>query len=573
MALDGLVVQALGQELNTALTGCRIDKIYQPNKTQFIFVIKTKDGNKKLLLSCNSDHPGVYFTGEVYDNPATPSSLCMFFRKHLQGGRISKVKQFQSERILEIFVDSLDELGIAVSKKLVIELMGRYSNIILVQNGLDDFPEGKILDCAKRGSIDSNTKRLVLPGQPYEYPPHKEKVSYFTVLEDDYIEKTQSPVFFEPTFISNYFQGISLTVASQIVSESENTNSSPLETLKKHVLAISAGNYCPTLWLNKNNSPKDIHVLTLAIYQNLKHSSYPTTSEALDVYYLSRSSSNKLEQERLSLSRNVKSLIKKISVKKGKLANEVEDAKNSKHLRIYGELLMANLHKFQTGDKSVNLVNYYDNTTVSIPLDIKISPSKNAQNYFKKYTKSKRAVLEKGLQLEKAKNELEYLESVLTFLNMTSSSEEIQILKDELIESEFLRKEKKAIRKKKNQAPSLLSFKSSCGKTILVGKNNKENDYLTFNLASKKDLWFHAKNIPGSHVVLLLEGDSPTEEEIVQAAEIAAYFSKSANSENVPIDYTLIRNVKKLAGGKPGMVTFSENSTLYATPKDPTSTS
>ncbi len=564
MALDGLVINALSQELDHTLTGCRIDKIYQPEKTEFILAIKTSKGSKKLLISCNSDHPGLYFTTQNYENPSTPSALCMFFRKHLQGSRITGVKQYESERIVEILIDSLDELGVMISKKIIVELMGRYSNILLIQDNLEGFPQGKILDSAKRGSLDSNVGRLVLPGQPYEYPPNRDRASYKNLLSTGYLQEIGTPAFSDPIFLSEFFQGISSTVAGQI-SASEN----PLETLYTYARDIHSGNYTPTVWISSKNAPKDIHILDLQIYSHLEKREFEDTSSALDFYYLSRSSSNKLEQEKQSLRRSIKNILKKISIKKGKLATEVEQAKDSEHLRIYGELLMANLHLFETGDTTVKVVNYYDNSEVAIPLDIKISPSKNAQLYFKKFAKSKRAVEEKSIQLRKAEDEIAYLESVLTFLEMTGSSDEINSIREELIESEFLRKDKKKTQSRKKSKPTLLTFTSSEGRTILVGRNNKENDYITFNAAGRKDLWFHTKDIPGSHVVLTLNGEEPTKKEILETAGIAAFFSKASTSENIPVDYVSIRNIKKMGNGKPGMVIFTENNTVYVNPFNP----
>ncbi len=564
MALDGLVIDALSQELNKTLLGCRIDKIYQPEKAEFILVMKTKEGNKKLLISCDSDHPGVYFTTQNYENPPTPSSLCMFFRKHLQGSRITGVTQYESERILEILVDSLDELGIMVSKKIVVELMGRYSNILLVQSGIEGYPEGKILDSVKRGSLDSNVGRLILPGQPYEHPPSRDRVSYKKLLRPNYSKEISTPSFSDPIFLSEFFQGVSSTIAGQL-SATDN----PLDALGALATNIQTGEYAPSVWISSKGVPKDIHIFDLQIHEHLIKKEFEDTSSALDFYYLSRSSSNKLEQEKHSLRRSINGLIKKISVKKGKLATEVEQAKDSEHLRIYGELLMANLHLFETGDSKVEVVNYYDNNNVTIPLDIKISPSKNAQTYFKKYSKSKRAIEEKGVQHAKAVNEIAYLESVLTFLEMTNSTAEITAIKEELIESEFLRKDKKHSLSRKKAKPSLLTFTSSEGRTIFVGRNNKENDHITFSVAGRKDLWFHTKDIPGSHVVLSLNGEEPSEKEILEAAGIAAFFSKASTSENVPVDYVSIKNIKKMGNGKPGMVIFTENNTVYVNPLDP----
>ncbi len=585
MALDGLVIHALSKELNTSLTGCRIDKIHQPDKYLLVLSIKTPLGNRKLLLSCNSDHPGVYFTSTNYENPTTPSALCMLFRKHLQGNRILSVSQYESERVLEISTEGLDELGEISSKKIIVELMGRYSNILLVQDclNLTEFSEGKVLDSIKRSSLDSTTDRIILPGQPYEYPPTKDKVSYKNFLlaktpkasfEENISNllnkfeipstKNDDPSFFDDKFLFSYFQGISKAIAVQLSSEQHS-----LEKLAEYCTNIDSENYNPTVWLNSDMSPKDFHIVNLDIYNALSKKEFSNISEALDYYYLSRTSSNKLDQEIMGLTRNIKSQIRKTSSKKGKLANEIEIAIDSEHLRVYGELLMANLHLFKAGDKEVEVVNYYDNSKVIIPLDIKISPSKNAQSYFKRYTKARKAVEEKSKQLQKAIEELKYLDSVLAFLEMTKSPDEIALIKEEMVENQLLRTVKAKSNTKKKQKFSPYKFMTSSRKDIFVGKNNKENEHITFTVAGRKDLWFHTKDIPGSHVILKLDGEIPSEKDIIETAQIAAYFSKASTSENVPVDYTYVKYIKKLSSGKPGMVTFTDNKTIYVTPNNP----
>ncbi len=577
MALDGLVISAIQKELNELLINCRIDKIYQPEKTEFIFVMKTKNGNVRLLLSCNSDHPGVYLTKNSYDNPPVPSGLCMFFRKHLQGGRISKVTQFETERFLEIHVDSIDELGEKVSKKVVVELLGRYSNIILVEtyneeNSLyDDFPCGKILDCAKRGSLDVNTERVVLPGQPYHYPPSGEKLPFTKVLDPEFVLEHSSPLFDASKNISNYFQGVSTGMASQIVRKANSTDTNPLLVMQAYVKELGRLNYTPTVWLTENKSPKDFHLFDFEQFSNLEKVSFETANEAVDFYYSSRTSSNKIDQERFALTRSISNLLKKTIIKKRKLQDDILVAENSSHLRVYGELIMANLHKIKTGDSIATLENYYDGTTVEIPLDIKVAPAKNGQIYFKKFAKSKKAVEEKGKQLKKTEDEVTYFESVLAFLEMTTTSEEIAAIRDELLEGEYLRKshKKEPMGRKKKKKISYQSYLSSNDHKILVGRNNKENEEITFKVSSRKDIWFHTKDIPGSHVVLVLDGDIPTDDEIRETAALAAHFSKASTSDNVPVDYVDIKNIKKMGNGKPGMVVFTGNNTIYVTPKDP----
>lgn len=549
MALDGFLIRGLQYELDEKLSLGRVDKIYQPEKDGLLFTVRSKGKTFKLLISCNSDHPGIYITEGAFENPPNPSSLCMFFRKHLQGSKITNICQYETERVLEIHFEASDELGFKVKRILVVELLGRYSNIILLDDNM------KILDSIKRGSLDSNSDRLILPGQKYSYPPQRGKVPFTNVLTKNYSFNTEEEV-------CNTFQGISIPLAHELLREGD--FSSKLKQLIEDIKSLR-----PTVYIkekNNNKSPKDIHIVPMS-YDN-EYVAFDTISEALDYYYSKRSTSNRLEQKKSSLKKSLNNQIKKSKLKKQRLLEDIHEAKNSGHYQLYGELLMANLYRAKTGDPSVVLNNYYTNEDIKVPLDKKISPSKNAQNYFKKFSKSKRAVIEKTKQMERVDLDISYLESSLTFLENAKNYQEVDAIGDELSETGFLQKKVVNNQRKKKKKITLKEYTSSNGNRILVGRNNKENDFLTFSLASRGDLWFHTKDIPGSHVVLILDGKEATKEEIIQASEIAALYSKANSSENIPVDYVKIKYVKKIPGAKPGMVTFTNNRTVYSTPTE-----
>lgn len=550
MAFDGIMTAAVTYELNHTLQGGKIEKVYQPEAEELVFNIHSKSGKLKLYISSSGNHAGIYLSSESYSNPANPSAFCMLLRKHLQSGRITDVKQVGSERIAEIYIETMDELGFNVNKKLVVEIMGKHSNISLVDEGT-----GKIIDSIKRISIDTSRVRQLLPGMIYQYPPLQDKIPFKEVTAEDISS-------FESRRLLDCIGGISPSIADEL----EGNISENLEAIRQR---LATGDFSPCVYLKEDGSPMEFSAFPLRAYENyLNKVDFNTVSEAVEYYYSHRASSNRIKQKGTDLLKAVEQKLKKLYLKKQRLSEDLLKAENSEDLRLYGELLTANLHKCKTGDRSVTVDNYYDGTTVTIPLDIKYSPSKNAQIYFKKYGKSKTAVKEKALQIEENDRDIQYLESVLSYIENADSADTIEALRTELTAEGYLKRRKNnPVQKKQKTSP--VEYVSSEGFRILVGRNNTENDTLTLKMAGKTDLWLHTKDIPGSHVIVFTEGKEPDKKTIFEAAAIAAYHSKARNSEQVPVDYVPVKYVKKPSGAKPGMVIFTNNRTVYVKPAIP----
>ncbi len=554
MAFDGIVTAAMAHELREKLLLGKIEKVYQPEPDELVFHIHTKNGKHRLYASAASDHARVHLITDNPPNPPVPLSFCMLLRKHLQGGRITDISQKDSERIIEITLETLDELGFTVNKRLIIEIMGKHSNIILV-----DLNTGKIMDSIKRVSIDVNRARQVLPGKIYEYPPAQDKVPFKEVCAADLQDISR-----DPKSMLGKVGGISPAVAQLLASAAD-----PYTELEAVRSALTSGEYEPCVYLKDDGTPGDFHVIPLGLYPEVK--TFDTVSEMLDYYFVNKESSNRIKQKSVDLEKTLTATLDKLKLKRQRLGEDMIKAENSEKYRLYGELLTANIHMIKPGADKVTVLNYYDGSDIEIPLDSKIPAAKNAQKYFKKYGKAKTALKEKQIQIEETDQDIQYLESVYSFLENVETIDEIDSIREELVESGFLRKRKTVgIKKKAKIKPH--QYETGDGFRVLAGHNNNENDQLTFKMAGSKDYWFHTKDIPGSHVILFTEGRELTETAIFDAAAIAAYHSKGRSSENVPVDYTQVRHVKKPNGAKPGMVIFTHNRTVYVTPKVPGST-
>lgn len=575
-----MVAGAVVHQLKNTLVGGKIEKIYQPEADEIILNIHSGKENYKLYISSNSSHARIHLITETTSNPLNPMGFCMLLRKHLQGGRITAIQQKDSERVVEISVDTINELGFSVNKKLIVEIMGKHSNIIVL-----DIASNKIIDSIKRISIDVNRYRQLLPGQQYVYPPSQDKIPYYGITEEkikSIIENTGDKA--AKALMTN-IQGISPLLSDEIIYQSglletknaeatafssvleESSPAAVYQVLNGFVKSISDDNPEPRVYVQEDGTPFEFHLFPLASLQSCyKELTFGDISEAISYYYSNKSSSNRVKQKSTDLDRAVQSSLDKLYLKKQRLSEDLLKAENSDIYRLYGELLTANLHQVSQGASSAKVFNYYNSEEVAIPLDPRFSPSQNAQRYFKKYSKAKTAITEKNIQLHETNNDIAYLESVLSYIEKAVSVEEIEELRQELVEGGYLRRRKNNFKPSKSK-PAPYQYSTSDGFRVLVGRNNKENDILTFKTASGKDLWFHTKDIPGSHVILFTEGKSVTEAAIFEASALAAYHSKGRESENVPVDYTQVRHVKKPSGAKPGMVIFTDNKTVYVNPK------
>ncbi len=580
MSFDGIVTKSIVSELQSKISGGKIEKIYQPEKEQLYIQIHANSKKYNLFISSESNHASIYLTDNKPINPSDPPAFCMLLRKHLQGGRISEIRQRGTERIVDLFVETTNEMGFNTNKKLTVEIMGKHSNIILVDN-----ESGKITDSIKRIFSDINRFRQVFPGQKYLAPPSQDKVPFTLDNLRDFMQfegislnasssrnpSSSNEASLEIDTLSKLlmktFEGFSPCLANELATYHINSGKDLYEILTSLYDSAQSGNFA-ALYLDSNNTPAEFHIIKLSGFQDT-HSEmiFESPSEAVSYYFEHRESSNTLKQKSYDLLQVTNSHLNKIRLKKQRLSEDLQSAMNMDKYKLYGELLTTYMHMVKDGADSARLLNYYDNSYVDIPLDPLLSPSINAQRYFKKYAKSKTAKIEKTKQLNEAGSEIEYLESVLEYIKTADNINQIEAIRFELIDSGYLKKRIKQA-KKINKKQDPYRYVTSDGFSVMAGHNNNENDFLTFKIAKNKDIWFHTKDIPGSHVVLFPEGKPVTETALFEAAALAAWHSKGRFSENVPVDYTYIKNVKKPAGAKPGMVIFTDNKTLYVKPNE-----
>ena len=568
MAYDGIITYAEAKELKERIVLGKIEKIYQPGPEDLLVHIHTARGNVRLFMSCNSQSARVCLTEGSYTNPEQPPTFCMLLRKHLQGGRITDVRQKDAERIIEIDIEAQNELGFSVCRRLIVEIMSKHSNIVLV-----DLESGKIIDSIKRISIDVNRYRQLLPGVIYQYPPAQDKIPFREISEETVLPH-------DDRAIMARVAGISPSVSRELLAGCYTSHDAsvlsvvPARRLLEITDSIEDGSARPRVYIDGEGTPREFHVTSLSEYEGLETVFFDTLSECIDYYFSNREASNLVRQKSQPLLKSVQASLSKALLKKKKLSEDLLNAENSDKYRLYGELLTANLHLVRPGARSVTVTNYYDGSELSIPLDEKIGASANAQRFFKKYSKARTAIHEKQAQLEDNDKDIAYLESVIQNIEAADTVPLLESIRDELEQTGYVRRRQKASQRKRKAAkPDPYRYTLSDGTPVLVGRNNTENDWLTMKHASKTDVWMHTKDIPGSHVIVKLEdgrniNDLPAEL-IYEAASIAAYHSKAAGSDNVPVDYVPVRYVKKPNGAKPGMVIFTHNQTVYVKPALP----
>lgn len=553
MAFDGLFTKAMVSELQQLKSG-RVSKIHQPNAQEVIFQIRANNKNHKLLVSLHPSYSRIQLTNEVLTNPAEPPLFCMVLRKQLEGGMITSIKQHETDRIITIDIQARNELGDQIERQLVVEIMGRHSNLILLDTTRD-----LIIDSMKHLPPSVNSYRTVLPGQPYIPAPSQDKLDPFNVTSQQFLDIAETIQ--EPKDIVRQFAGFSPLTASELLYRLQQTTPS-FDTWQEFLTSFTADLMKPTVIENDNK--------TLFSAVELTHAegtaqAFPTLSDLLDKVYFARAERERVKSQAIDLERWLANEIAKLENKTKKLEKEERTAQDLDTLKLYGELLTANSYLLQKGDNEATVDNYYDQgTTVTIPLDPRKSPIDNAQRYFSRYSKAKTALIRIAEQLEKTKEDIEYFEMVRQQV-FQASPIDIAEIREELVELGFMRarKSKKKVKLKK---PSPEAFVSSSGIAISVGKNNKQNDYLTFKLAARDHIWLHTKDIPGSHVVI--HTNDPDAETIEEAAQLSAYFSKARDSSAVPVDYTEIRHVKKPSGAKPGFVIYFEQKTVFVTPSE-----
>lgn len=557
MSFDGLFTRMMTKELAEALAGGRIGKIYQPSKNEVLLIVRSKGKNVKLLLSAHPVYARIQLTEEEYVHPKEPPMFCMVLRKHLEGAVIEKIEQRGLDRVVLIHIKGRNEIGDPVRKQLIIELMGKHSNIVLT-----DGESGTIIDSIKHVSHAVNRYRAVLPGQSYRFPPEQDKTDPLACSESDIISQIDFNAGKIDAQLVSRFLGISPLFAKEVVHLAGLPNR---ETVPKAFLSltdkIKRGDIRPTLMKRED---KEFFYLFPLEHVGGERVYFKTLSELLDRYYFEKAERDRVKQIAGDLERFIKKEIEKNERKREKLQREWQESEKSGEYQLYGELLTANLHLAEKGMKEITVTNYYTGEPLTIPLDADKSPSENAQAYFRKYQKAKNAREAVKTQLEQTEKELEYLSLLHEQIRM-ASAKDLDEIKEELAEQGYL-KEKAGRKEKpgKKAAPAPEQFLASDGTPILVGKNNKQNEYLTMRLARKEEVWLHAKNVPGSHVVI--RSSEPSEETLLEAAHLAAYYSKARNSGNVDVDYTKVKYVRKPTGAKPGFVIYDHQKTVRVTP-------
>lgn len=561
MAFDGVVTRALTQELHR-LVGGRISKIHQPHHSDIIMQIRAKGENVKLLLSANPTYPRIHLTTEDFTNPLEAPMFCMLLRKHCEGGVIESIQQVGMERIIHIDVRTRDELGDTAVRRVIMEVMGKHSNIILV-----DPSTGMILDSAMHVTAAISQYRQVVPGRPYVSPPSQDKRDLLNVSKAAFLSLLDWNGGRLDKQIVDSYTGVSPLLAKEILYRAGlATQETVWEAFAEIRQEILLHHYSPTVVTTKDKSY--FHVVELTHLPAETVTPFANVHQCLQAFYEGKALRDTVKQRAHDLIRFVTTERNKNEKKIEKLLQTLEEAKDAEQFRLYGEMITANMHQIKRGDQELITVNWYDETgaTLSIPLDPLKTPSENLQAYYKRYNKAKNSIQVVNEQIEQAKTEILYLDGLLGQLEHASLIEAEEI-REELVEQGYVRdRKKRGMRKKKDTRPELEKYVSTDGTEILVGKNNKQNEYLTNKLASPHETWLHTKDIPGSHVVIRARQFS--DQTLLEAANLAAYFSRAQQGSQVPVDYTLVKHVKKPNGSKPGFCIYEQQRTLYVTPDE-----
>ena len=579
MALDGLVIHSVAHELSTKLVGGKVDRVHQPESDELVLYIRNNKENYKLVLSSSASNPRAYIAKDYKkENPIKAPMFCMLFRKYIQGGIITSISQVNFERIIKISIESFDELKEKTTKDIYIEIMGRHSNIILTQNN-------KIIDSIKRIPPSVSRVRQLLPNLTYELPPAQDKIdplkgvsikSFINILKG----------FDGPLFKSIYskFLGISPSVAKEICYRAALDENEKAENLSRDELSllyrvfsdlftkIKNNDYSPCIVIDdKLDKVIDFSCIDLSFLKENKFIKNDSISAIIEDYYKTKDFKDRIHQKTSDLRKSITIKLERLYHKQKKIEKELFEADNADIFKVKGELLTAYIYMIEKGMEKVEVDNFYDEnySKVIISLNKNLTPSENAQKYFKKYNKLKTAKKELTSQMTLCNEEIEYLENIMLGIENCDNLEELEDIKEELIRLGYTKSQRKYKAKKDLDLTTKPNqFTSSDGFTILVGKNNKQNDYLTLRIADPEDIWMHTKNIPGSHVIIKSAGKNVPDETLLEAAMLAAYYSKGRMSSQVPVDYTLKKHVKKPSGSKPGMVIYETNNTIYVTPEE-----
>ncbi|MBP8653786.1 MAG: NFACT family protein [Proteocatella sp.] len=581
MPLDGLTLHAAAHELNTLLAGGKIDKITQAEDDEILLSIRSNQKNYKLLMSANSANPRIYLVKEYKkENPLKAPMFLMILRKHIGGGRILSISQNGFDRSLTLRIEAYDEMRVLRQKLLIIEIMGKHSNIILV-----DSESGKVTDAVKRVPLSMSSVREVLPNREFIQPPGQNKKNPLIGIGlEEFISVLKSKNSSILKAIYGNFEGLSPVIAREIcfrASIDDSLSTYELTDLNYERLKnsfdrlfhdVSVNNIYPNIIMDKRlNTPVEFSAVALTHMEGFSVKHGESISEICEQYFALKDLYERIHQRSSGLRKSIQIKLDRVRTKLEKQTDELNRAHELDRYSKTGELLTANIYMLSKGMKEVRVIDYFDENApeITIPLDEHLTPSENIQACYKKYNKSKSRIKELGIQIEQTRSEMEYLDNVMVSINNCTSLDSIEEIKEELAREgyySFSKTEGKKGRKEKSSEP--LEFTATDGTEILVGKNNTQNDRLTLKMSKPDDVWLHTKNIPGSHVIIRQNLDDVSEEALYEAAKLAAYYSKARTSSQVPVDYAPRKNVKKPNGAKPGMVIYDDYGTVYVTPDE-----
>ena len=578
MPLDALCLSGVVAELKPILTGAKIDKVHQPGRDEVVLALRLGRGNGRLLLSASPNHPRLQMTELSRENPDAPPMFCMLLRKHLMGGRILSVEQPHLERIVELRLEVLDELGDRKERRLILEAMGRRANLVLV----DD--QGRIVDCLRRVDGDMSAQRQLLPGLFYRLPPAMEKADPTALDGGEWLRRVeQAPGESRVDhWLLDTFGGWSPLVCREIAFRAGGRVDVTFDELGPQgrvrvgeaaealLKTVRENSFTPTV-ISVEKRPKDFTFFPAEQYEEAGEcTAYPTFSALMDRFYEQRENQERIRQKGQDLIRSVTNARDRTARKIANQQRELEATQDRERLRQFGDIITSNLHAMERGMATLRAMDFYDpeGGEVEIKLDPLLTPQQNAAKYYKEYNKAKTAEEMLTIQLEKGRRELDYLNSVLENITLAEGERDLQEIRQELADTGYLRRQIKGKDKGRRLSPKPMEFRSTAGLRISVGKNNMQNDLLTCKQAFKSDIWFHTQKIHGSHVILWTGGAQPDLQSLNEAACLAAWFSQGRESGKVPVDYTPVKYVKKPAGARPGMVVYTTYETAWVTPDE-----
>jgi len=577
MAFDGTTLAGIVHELSQKLVGGRVDKIAQPEPDEILISIRSGGTNYKIMLTANANAPRLGLTSQSKISPLKAPMFCMVLRKHISAGRITGIFQPDFERIVEIHIDAMDEMGDRSTKILLIEIMGKHSNIMLLD------ARQKVLDAIKHVAPSVSLVRPILPGVVYSRPPGKANPLSPRTLEDFKQKILPENPMIQKALYQRY-SGISPILASEICARANVEPDSFVKDLCDDDFArvnneladvmqqVAGGRFNFNIYFDETGKTVDLAALPLSLYAHHKDEPYESPSAMLEDFYTKRDNTYRVSQKTADLRKVITTHLERCQKKSIVFDKTLEDIKNRDQLRIKGELLTAYLHMLTALPKDAKTFiahNYYDNSQLEIAIDPMLSPSENAQAYFKKYNKQKRTHSALQGQITSNDDDIMYLSSVLVSMETIADEADIEEIRAELASQGFVKRRSNKKDKKANQKASPLKYKSSDGFDIYVGKNNTQNDDLTLRFAARDDIWLHTKGIAGSHVIITTGGKEPPQATILEAANLAAYHSRAKNSSKVPVDYVAKKHVRKPSGAKPGFVIYDNHKTVYVTPVEP----